>query len=187
MMRAGRPPQSADPSQTVGDEVVELGRIVARHGIRGEVRLRLHNPESALAIERSSVMLIRADGSCEPHRVLSGRRHKQFALLLLEGVATANAAETLVGCGVAVPRASLPAAGPSAAYHIDLVGCAVRTTDGELLGTVRELIVTGSNDVCVVRSAQREFLIPFVADVIAELDTAARTLVVRPLPGLLDP
>ena len=102
-------------------------------------------------------------------------------------MATANDAEALIGCRIVVPRAALPAAGPRAVYHVDLIGCAVRTTGGEWLGTVRELIVTGSNDVCVVRDTQREFLIPLVADVIAEVDTTARMIVVHPLPGLLDP
>jgi 16S rRNA processing protein RimM len=51
---------------------------------------------------------------------------------------------------------------------------------------VRELIVTGSNDVCVVRGTGREYLIPLIADVIATLDTAGREIVVHPVPGLLD-
>jgi len=185
-MPAGRPPESAARSISPG-ELVELGRIVNRHGIRGEVRVLSHNPESNAVVEMSTVLLTRADGSHTQHRVLAARRHKQFTLLHLEGVATANDAEGLIGCGVAVPRAQLPPAGPAAVYHLDLIGCAVRSTTGELLGTVDELIVTGSNDVCVVRGAGREYLIPLVADVIAELDTAARTIVVRPLPGLLDP
>jgi 16S rRNA processing protein RimM len=151
------------------------------------VRVLLHNPESPTLFERSTLTLLRADGGREQCQVLSARRHKQSALLTLDGVITANDAEALIGCRVAVPRATLPAAGPHAVYHIDLIGCAVRTTGGELLGTVRELIVTGSNDVCVVRDAQRELLIPFVADVIAAVDTTARTIVVHPLPGLLDP
>ena len=87
---------------------------------------------------------------------------------------------------MAVPRAALPPPGPAAVYHVDLIGCAVRTTAGEALGTVQEMIVTGSNDVCVVRGGGREVLIPLVADVIAALDTAARTIVVHPLPGLLE-
>jgi len=118
--------------------------------------------------------------------VLAGRRHKRFALLRLEGVETANDAEALIGRGVAVLRTQLPPPGPAALYHVDLIGCAVHTTAGEPLGTVEELIVTGSNDVCVVRGLGREVLIPLVADVIATLDTAARTIIVHPIPGLLD-
>lgn len=187
MSRAGRPLRSAVGALPRPDDSVELGRIVARHGIRGEVRVLFYNPDSALAGQLSTLTLQRADGVREQRTVRSSRPHKHFALLTLDGVVTANDAEQLVGCSIAVPRAALPAAGPHAVYHVDLIGCAVRTTGGDLLGMVRELIVTGSNDVCVVRNAEREFLIPFVADVIAEVDTGARTIVVHPLPGLLDP
>jgi 16S rRNA processing protein RimM len=186
MTPAGRSPQPAAASNAPG-ELVELGRIVNRHGIGGEVRVLPYNPESSSVVELSAVVLTRDDGSRHVHRVLGARRHKQFALLRLEGVATANDAERLVGCGVAVPRAQLPPAGPAAVYHLDLIGCAVRSTTGEALGTVDEMIVTGSNDVCVVRGTGREYLIPLIADVIAQLDTAGRTIVVHPLPGLLDP
>lgn len=168
------------------DELVELGRIVNRHGIRGELRLLPHNPDAAGVLALSTLLLTRDDGSVERRRVISSRPHKHFVLVTMEGVSSANDADALVGCGVAVPRADLPPLEAQAVYHIDLIGCAVHTTGGELLGTVREVIVTGSNDVCVVRGGGREVLIPMTADVIASLDTAARTIVVHPVPGLLE-
>ncbi|MGD9763659.1 MAG: ribosome maturation factor RimM [Candidatus Binatia bacterium] len=165
---------------------MELGTIVNRHGLRGEVRLLAHNPDSDTVDRLPSVTLIRGAGRREERAVRGVRRHKRFILLQLDGVDSANAAEALVGCAVAVPRAALPPAGPHAAYHADLLGCTVLTTSGEHLGTVREMLVTGSNDVCVVRDGAREVLVPVIADVVAELDISARRLVVHPLPGLLD-
>jgi 16S rRNA processing protein RimM len=185
MVPRGRPPESAHRPISAAGELVELGRIVNTHGIGGEVRVLPHNPADGVLTSRGEVVLTGDDGSVERRRVHGARRHKRFALLRLEGVASANEAEALVGRGVAIPRAELPAAGDSV-YHIDLIGCAVRTTGGEALGIVQELIVTGSNDVCVVRGGGREVLIPLVADVIASLDVAARQIVVHPLPGLLD-
>ena len=146
----------------------------------------LHNPDSTTVVELPEVILTRGDGSAESRRVLGSRRHKHFALLRFDAVTTANEAEALIGCGIAMPRAQLPPPGPAALYHVDLIGCAVQTTDGEHLGTVEELIITGSNDVCVVRGMGREVLIPLIADVIAAIDTVARTITVRPVPGLLD-
>jgi len=186
MVPAGRPPASASPSAGTAGQLVELGRIVNRHGIRGEVRVLPHNADSPTLFGLATLVLTRLDGSCESRRVRACRPHKRFALFQLEGVDNADAAEALVGCGVSVSREQLPALEPTAVYHVDLIGCAVRTTSGDVLGTVRELIVTGSNDVCVVDGAAREYLIPLVADVIAELDPTTRTIVVRPLPGLLD-
>lgn len=180
-----RPRRPADPT-AVDEPLVELGPIVNRHGIRGEVRFLPHNPDSEAAESAGALVLIRPDGRRERHRVRAARRHKRFVLLQLEGVADANAAEALVGCTVAVPRAALPPPGGDAVYHADLLGCTVVTTAGEPLGTVREMLVTGSNDVCVVRDDGREVLVPMIADVIATIDVAGRRVVVHPLPGLLD-
>jgi 16S rRNA processing protein RimM len=179
-----RPPGAAPTSD---DALVELGRIVNTHGIRGEVRVLPHNPQSPAVLDVDALVVTRPDGGRESRRIVARRRHKQFALLCFDGVTDADAAEALVGCAVSVPRDRLPPPGPHAVYHVDLIGCSVRTTAGALLGTVQELIVTGSNDVCVVRGAGREYLIPLIDDVLAALDLPARTITVHPLPGLLEP
>jgi 16S rRNA processing protein RimM len=182
MVPRHRPPDATAPPA----ELVTLGRIANRHGLRGELRIVPYNAESTAALSWSSLILVRDDGTTERRRVLASRPHKRFVLVTLEGVTTADAAEALIGCAVAVPRAERPPPGPASVYHVDLIGCAVQTTSGEALGTVQELIVTGSNDVCVVRGGGREVLIPLIADVIASLDTSARTIIVHPLPGLID-
>lgn len=182
---AGRPLPPAAVSDR-DEPLVELGPIVNIHGIRGELRLLPHNPESEVALASERVVLLHRDGRRESRRVRGARRHKRFVLLQLAGADDATAAELLVGCRVAVPRSALPPAEDDAVYHADLLGCAVVTTTGASLGTVREMLVTGSNDVCVVRDGTREVLVPMIADVIAEVDIANRRLVVRPLPGLLD-
>jgi 16S rRNA processing protein RimM len=184
--RSDRRAVGADPAGRT-DGCIELGRIVATHGVRGELRLSLHNPASKVIGASSVLLLSSADGDRHQRRVLSARRHKRCVLLRVDGIDTATDADALVGCAVLVPRAALPAPESGAVYHADLIGCAVETTEGEHLGTVRELIVTGSNDVCVVRDDDREVLIPLVADVVAELDAEAGRLVIRPVPGLLDP
>lgn len=179
-----RPRRPATPP-AADEPLVALGPIVNRHGIRGEVRLLPHNPDSEVAAAAAALVLLWPDGRREPRRVRAARRHKRFVLLQLEGVADANAAEALVGCTVAVPRAALPEPEGDAVYHADLLGCAVVTTAGEALGTVREMLVTGANDVCVVRDDGREVLVPMVADVIAAIDVGGRRITVHPLPGLL--
>ena len=189
VIESGRSDRRAAGPAALGraDGYIELGRIVATHGVRGELRLRLHNPASEMIGASSVLLLTSAAGDRQQRRVQGARRHKHCMLLRFDDIDTANDAEALVGCAVLVPRAALPAPESGAVYHADLIGCAVETVDGEYLGTVRELIVTGSNDVCVVCDDHREVLIPLVADVVAELDAAAGRLVVRPIPGLLDP
>lgn len=166
--------------------LIELGRIVNRHGIRGEVRVLPHNPASPMLEHCATMMLRTAGGACESRRVLSRRRHKQFLLVQFEGVDTANAAEALIGRVVCLDGAQLPPPGPGEIYHIDLIGCRVCTDDGAPVGMVRAVFNTGSNDVCTVEGDGREYLIPLIADVIVRIDVGDRHMVIRPIPGLLD-
>jgi 16S rRNA processing protein RimM len=55
-------------------------------------------------------------------------------------------------------------------YHDQIIGLAVRTTQGEFLGTVHEILETGGNDVYVVRDGAQEHLLPAISQCIKEID-----------------
>jgi 16S rRNA processing protein RimM len=167
---------------------VEVGRIVSRHGVRGEVRVRLHNPESEILRRVTRVFLRALDHAPEQTlRLLAVRRHSRWTLLRLEGIASAEQADQLIGRALCVRRDDLPPVGPHEIYYAELIGSAVRLETGEALGVVRDVFATGSNDVLVVDGPAREYLVPFIADVIVRVDAVKRVVVVHPLPGLLDP
>ncbi|MFW6322818.1 MAG: ribosome maturation factor RimM [Guyparkeria sp.] len=87
-----------------------------------------------------------------------------------------TAAEQLGRAEVVVGRDALPPPGPEEYYWRDLIGCEVVHTNGQVLGTVRELMETGANDVLVVRG-DRERLIPFLpGDVILTVGLDARRI-----------
>jgi 16S rRNA processing protein RimM len=71
-------------------------------------------------------------------------------------------------------------------YWCDLLGLKVVTDLGEFLGTLTDIIATGSNDVYVVKNDSREYLIPALADVVLEVDLDEGKMVVSPPEGLLD-
>src|SRR5215813_11487707 len=113
------------PRASVDDDggLIELGRIVNHHGVRGEVRLLPHNPETTILDQQAAVTLRAADGTLAAHRIIGARRHKRFILLRFDGYDSANAAERLIGSSVCVPRAALPVLGAAEYYHIELIGC----------------------------------------------------------------
>lgn len=186
MRPEGRAPGSPIPDSSP-TAVVEIGRIVGRHGIRGDVKLLPHNPDSTIFATLTDVVMTRENRS-ERRRVVSIRPHKRVWLAHLEGVDTANDAEALTGTIVSVPRDLLPRLATGEVYYIELLGCPVMTEDGTSLGTVTHVFPTGSNDVCEVRDGEREYLIPLIADVVVRLDVHApeRILIIRAIPGLLD-
>jgi 16S rRNA processing protein RimM len=144
-----------------------------------------YNPDSTLAADLP-VLFVRTPQGLRELSVAGARPHKRFLLLRFESIDDVDRAADLLGSEVCVRPEQLPALGPDEAYHIDLVGCSVEAEDGTQLGEVVDILVTGSNDVCVVRHGEREVLIPLIDDVIVRLDTDAGKIVIRPLPGLLD-
>jgi 16S rRNA processing protein RimM len=71
-------------------------------------------------------------------------------------------------------------------YYHQIVGCAVVTTDGERLGFVREILSLPANDVWVVRSheEEKEMLIPYISDVVKEVDVENRQIRIQWMEGL---
>jgi 16S rRNA processing protein RimM len=166
--------------------LIPLGKLVGTHATYGEIRMRPFNPESATLGVDCTVVLCRG---AERHirRICAVRRHKHYLLLSLEGCDSMDAARQLVGCEVCVDERALPAAGPGEVYHYQLIGMTVVTVTGADVGAVAEVLHTPANDVCVVRAGEQEHLIPLIADVIVEIDHVQRRLVIRPLPGLIEP
>src|SRR3990172_1543815 len=114
MRSGGRPrPAAARSSPTAATELVEIGRIVNTHGVRGEVRMTPHNPASTAVSRVDAIVLRAADGTCERRHLRAVRPHKRGFLLQLEGVDSMDAAEALVGRSVCVRPDQLPPLAPN--------------------------------------------------------------------------
>ena len=118
--------------------------------------------------------------------VLHRRPYGEGVILRLEAVTTREDARTLFGQYLYVPESEAVKL-PAGEYFVhQIVGLTVVTTEGETLGTVRDVVETGSNDVYVVRRGGKEVLLPAIKDVIKRVDLEARTMEVALLPGLAD-
>lgn len=170
----------------VEQKMVVVARILRAVGTAGWVEVEAHTddparfaPGSALAIQpptdaRSSVV------------VSDNRPRGSRVQLRLEGLETRTEAEQLIGRYVAVDREELRDLPEGEFWVHDIVGCRVMLEDGSPIGEVVEVLVTGSNDVYVVRGAEAEVLIPATKEVVLTIETASKRIVIRPLPGLLD-
>jgi len=94
-------------------------------------------------------------------------------------------AQQIVGGYIAVPENEVPALGKDTWYHYEIIGIEVFTTDGMCLGKIDDILSTGSNDVYIVRDNEREYLIPAIRDVIKEVDTERRRMVIALVDGLI--
>jgi len=164
---------------------VAVGRITRTHGVKGEVAV-LPLSDIGSRFEPGSTIFL-DERQDRPLTVASSRPHRQRLLVAFQGVGDRTAAEELRGHYVFVPSSSAPPLPAGEYWSYDLIGCEVRTEEGRLLGTVREVIHGPANDVWVAQGQGGEVLIPALKDVVHQVDTAGRRIVVRDVPGLTTP
>ncbi len=167
------------------DSFIWAGRVVKTQGLKGEVRIASGGGDFK-TFSQGQMVWIGKDG--EERRTLtveSSRPHKQSVLLTFREVKDIREAEQLVGALVYVNSADLQPLPSEEFYWYQLRGLQVKTDAGEILGTVEEVVPTGSNDVFVVRNEGREILIPATEEVVLRVDLQERVIIVHLLEGLL--
>ena len=77
--------------------------------------------------------------------------------------------------------------GPDENFIVDLIGLKVATDEGEELGTLKDVLQTGANDVYVVEMTDgKELLLPAIKQCILNVDLEQQTMTVHVLDGLMD-
>jgi 16S rRNA processing protein RimM len=161
-----------------------VGRIIAPHGVRGEVKVELQTDFPQRFQPGAPIWL---EGETEPMHVASVRRQNDFLLVGFDAVPSRTEAELLRERLLVVPRALAMPLPEGEYYSDDLQGLVVTTTDGDELGILVDVWWTNANEVYVVEGAWGEILLPAVAEVVQEVDLQNRRMLVKLLPGLAPP
>ena len=148
-----------------------MGRISAPFGVKGWVKVQ-PNTAATHNLLAYNTWWVGREGDWREIAVAEARVHGRTVVARLEGCDDRDAATALRGQSVAVPRAALPGTKSGEYYWADLIGLAVVNASAQALGRITGVLQTGANDVLVV-AGQRERLIPFIAEVIREVDLAA--------------
>lgn len=175
-----------------GIEVV-VGRVGKPHGIRGEVTVHVRSDEPDRRFAPGAVL--RAEpppGSASRLTSLtveSSRWHQGVLLVRFSGLTDRTAAETARGV---VLHARLDADArpddPDEFYAHQLVGLSAYDEAGVLLGRVSGLVPGSAQDLLTIHTPDgRDALVPFVKELVPEVDVAAGRLVVADRPGLVTP
>lgn len=166
-------------------EWATIGKVVALFGVRGELKVRLLTDIPNRFAELDAVHL----GPDHTRHLIQGvRPYKgEMIVLKLEGIDDANAAESLRNQDLQIPLSKLAKLPPDSYYQHDILGLRVFTLGRLELGKIVDILITGGNDVYVVRANDgSQVLIPAIKDVIKEIDLIRHTMYIDPLPGLLD-
>lgn len=165
---------------------LQVGVITQTHGIRGEVKVfpttddvnrfkklkevTLDNGKERLVLEIEGVKFF-----------------KQYVILKFKGLDSINDIEKYKRAKLLVNRENAVRLRKNEYFIADLIGMEVMTDEGRRLGTLKDVLLTGANDVYVVeRENGAEVLLPAIKECILEVDMEKGCMIVHVLDGLLE-
>ncbi|MEH7222536.1 ribosome maturation factor RimM [Bacillus sp. JJ1566] len=169
------------------DKWYNVGKIVNTHGIKGEVRIisRTDFPEERYKIGNTLYIFLENKEPIEV-KVQSYRTHKNFDLVTFDGFENVNDVEPFKGALIKVHESQLGELEDGEYYFHEIIGCTVITEEGEELGAIKEILTPGANDVWVVKGAKgKEILIPFIDDIVKEIDIEEQRITIHLMEGLI--
>ncbi|HEY2206692.1 MAG TPA: ribosome maturation factor RimM [Pseudonocardia sp.] len=162
-----------------------VGRIGRPHGLRGEVSVlvRTDSPE-----QRFAPGVVFDVGAGRRLTVAGVRWNGETLLLRLDGVDDRTAAEGLRGTVLTVDAGGLPEPDDPDEFHDhQLVGLRAELADGSTAGTVRDVVHGPGGELLVLaREGRPDAMVPFVRDIVPEVDVAGGRVLLTPPEGLLD-
>ncbi|WP_326749058.1 ribosome maturation factor RimM [Streptomyces virginiae] len=164
-----------------------VARIGRAHGIKGEVTVEVRTDEPELRLSPGAVLRTEP-ATAGPLTIETGRVHSGRLLLRFAGVKDRTGAEALrnILLIAEVDPAELPEE-PDEYYDHQLMDLDVVLEDGTEIGRITEISHLPSQDLFIVeRPNGTEVMIPFVEEIVAEIDLEEQRCVITPPPGLID-
>lgn len=150
-----------------------VGRVIAAHGVRGEVRIL---PEDADADLTGRTVLAGSFGEFE---VLRQRSHPRGRILQLRSVTDRSAAEALVGQELSAESDSAPMLQEGRFYVHEILGLRVLDEEGAEIGRITGVEPKPAHDIWVAQGPDGTYLIPAVRATVLEVDRELGRITVR--------
>lgn len=176
-------PFSRAPALAPGREELEVGYIQGAFGVRGEVKLFLHNHESDLFDSARDVVLVDPKGGRWAAKLGSRSGAGKRILGQLVGLTDRDVANALRDWRILVDTATLPELDDDEFYMWQLEGAEVRV-DGVRRGTLTSVQTTDGGDIFVIDAEGTEVFVPCVKAWVVSIDAQAG--VVELAPGALE-
>lgn len=169
-------------------ELFRVGEIVNTQGIKGEVRVLAITDFPEERFKAGSTLHVgqNPETAAATLTVESARPHKQFILLKFTGLDSINDVEPLKGQTLYVTDAERSDLADGEFYYRQIVGLTVIDEEsGEDLGTIKEILSPGANDVWVVgQPGTPDLLLPYIPQVVHRVDLNAGKVYVTLMEGM---
>ncbi len=167
------------------EQLLQVGVISSTHGVRGEVKVFPTTDDINRFKKLKQVIL----DTGREHRTLEVEGVKFFknlVILKFKGIDNINDIEKYKGKSLYVDRANAVKLKKNEYFIADMIGLRVFTEEGELFGTLKDVLETGANDVYILDTEKHgEVLIPAIKQCVLDVDIENRKMVIHLMEGLV--
>ena len=167
------------------EDFFRVGVIANTHGIRGEVKI-FPTTDDVKRFDYLKEAYIDAVKEKIKVEVSNVRYFKNLVIVKFKGIDNINDIERYKGKDLLVTRENALPLEEGEYYLADIIGANVYTEDGNLFGSLEDVIETGANLVYSVQHEGKEVLLPVIDDCVKEVNVEEKKVIVHIMKGLLD-
>ena len=168
------------------DELLQVGIISSTHGVRGEVKV-YPTTDDVKRFKRLKDVILDTGKEQIPLEIEGVKFFKQMVILKFKGIDSLNDVEKYRQKSLYVTRANAVRLRKDEYFIADLIGIKVFDEENKELGVLEDVMVTGANDVYVIKMTDgRELLLPAIKQCVLEVDVPEGCMKVHVLAGLLE-
>ena len=168
------------------EDLLQVGVITSTHGIRGEVKV-FPTTDDAGRFKKLKQVILDTGKEKIDLEIAGVKFFKNMVILKFKGIDDINDVQKYCKMGLFVTRENAVKLKKDEYFIADLIGLAVVSDEEEALGTLKDVMQTGANDVYVVTMPDgEELLIPAIRQCVKEVDLKGGRIVVHLLEGLRD-
>ena len=167
------------------EDFFRVGVIANTHGIRGEVKV-FPTTDDVKRFDYLKEAYIDTGKEKIKVEVSNVRYFKNLVIVKFKGIDNINDIERYKGKDLLVTRENALPLEEGEYYLADIIGANVYTEDGNLFGSLEDVIETGANLVYSVQHEGKEVLLPVIDDCVKEVNVEEKKVIVHIMKGLLD-
>ncbi|HCN11043.1 MAG TPA: 16S rRNA processing protein RimM [Chryseobacterium sp.] len=162
-----------------------LGKITRRHGLQGNVFLKLDTDQPEMYNKLDSIF-IEINGLLVPFFVAKQSWSKGDMLIISYKNSTEALVDQTIGRDVFMPLSTLPKLTGNKFYYHEVIGFEIREEDGKTCGNIVSINDQTAQHYFILDLAGKEIIIPIIKDWILELNREEKYLKMQLPEGLMD-
>lgn len=167
------------------EDMLQVGVITQTHGVRGEVKV-FPTTDDVNRFKKLKQVILDTGKETMSLEIQSVKFFKQFVILKFKGIDNINDIEKYKRCSLYVTREHAVPLEEDEYFIADMIGMEVCTEDGNIFGTLKDVIETGANDVYVIENAEHgEVLVPAIKECIRSVDIEKEQMMIHLMDGLI--